>query len=77
MDIISFCESLVILIGFTLPIAHVAEIIADSAGEKWWLSLRNQRRKNKALGSLPRANICRNTSLHCVRFEEDVRHNEI
>jgi len=46
MDIISFCESLVILIGFTLPIAHVAEIIADSAGEKWWLSLRNQRRKN-------------------------------
>tara|TARA_R100001480_G_scaffold66230_2_gene78004 strand:- start:730 stop:906 length:177 start_codon:yes stop_codon:yes gene_type:complete len=46
MDIISFLESLVILIGFTLPIAHVAEIIADSAGEKWWLSLRNQRRKN-------------------------------
>ena len=46
MDIISFCESLVILIGFTLPVAHVAEIIADSAGEKWWLSLRNQRRKN-------------------------------
>ena len=46
MDIISFCESLVILIGFTLPIAHVAEIIAESAGEKWWLSLRNQRRKN-------------------------------
>ena len=41
-----FLESLVILIGFTLPIAHVAEIIADSAGEKWWLSLRNQRRKN-------------------------------
>lgn len=41
-----FLESLVILIGFTLPSAHVAEIIADSAGEKWWLSPRNQRRKN-------------------------------
>ena len=36
MDIISFCESLVILIGFSLPAAYVGEIIGGFAGTKLW-----------------------------------------
>ena len=36
MGIIGFLESLVILIGFSLPLCYVAEIIADSAGRVLW-----------------------------------------
>jgi hypothetical protein len=36
MGIIGFLESLVILIGFSLPICYVAEILGDSAGRALW-----------------------------------------
>ena len=32
MEIIGFLESLVILVGFSLPVCYVAEILGDSAG---------------------------------------------
>jgi len=36
MGIIGFLETLVILIGFSLPICYVAEILGDSAGRALW-----------------------------------------
>jgi hypothetical protein len=36
MGLIGFLESLVILIGFSLPICYVAEILGDSAGRALW-----------------------------------------
>jgi hypothetical protein len=36
MGIIEFLETLVILIGFSLPVCYVAEILGDSAGRALW-----------------------------------------
>ena len=36
MGIIGFLESLVILVGFSLPVCYVAEILGDSAGRALW-----------------------------------------
>ena len=36
MGIVGFLETLVILIGFSLPICYVAEILGDSAGRALW-----------------------------------------
>ena len=36
MGIIGFLESLVILVGFSLPVCYVAEILGDSAGRARW-----------------------------------------
>ena len=36
MEIIGFLESLVILVGFSLPVCYVAEILGDSAGRALW-----------------------------------------
>ena len=45
MEIIGFLESLVILIGFSLPVCYVAEILGDSAGRALW-----ERNARKARG---------------------------
>ena len=45
MEIIGFLESLVILVGFSLPVCYVAEILGDSAGRALW-----ERNARKARG---------------------------
>ena len=36
MEIVGFLETIVILVGFSLPVCYVAEILGDSAGRALW-----------------------------------------